>query len=99
MASVEHTLLFLLTAKVDSAFGTGFSTAKSALADMQRQIRDNKNTIGKIDEYEKAVAALNKMESASKTSASRLETQRDKVARLGDELKELNVDLGLMSRK
>lgn len=93
MASVEHTLLFLLTAKVDSAFGSGFASAKSALADLQNQINANKKTIGKIDEYDRAVAALNKMTSASGTSASRLDAQRDKVAKLGDELQDLNVDL------
>ena len=93
MASVEHTLLFLLTAKVDSAFGSGFSTAKSALADMQKQIRDNKNTIGKIDEYEKAVAALNKMESATGTSSEKIEAQRAKVETLGAELRGLGVNL------
>ena len=93
MASVEHTLLFLLTAKVDSAFGSGFSTAKSALADMQKQIRDNKNTIGKIDEYEKAVAALNKMEAAAGTSSEKIEAQRAKVETLGAELRELGINL------
>ena len=58
MASTEHTLLFLLTAKIDSAFSSGFTTVQRELANMQKQIRDYNSTISNIQEYNRLTDSL-----------------------------------------
>jgi TP901 family phage tail tape measure protein len=68
----EYELLFLLTAKIDSAFGTGFSTAQSALKDMQTEINGYNQTLRDIASYKQNISAITQMKNSLKEQKEKL---------------------------
>lgn len=88
--SKQYELLFMLKAQMDSAFGTGFTTAKTYVSELQGKINEYKHALSDINAYQKHQQALTTLNTKLQAEQKALDETKKKIEANGAATKELS---------
>lgn len=87
--SKQYELLFTLKAQMDSAFGTGFTSARTYISNLEGEIKKYNQTLRDIDAYRKHIDKINEHKTALEKEKKALAETEAKIAANGKSTKEL----------